>query len=143
MTSVPGYARPAALVIVDDNTDHAWIVRHVVADVAPGFPVIAVHDPGLQLGGLELAPAGAVVLLDRVLLGVDGIALLPALHVARPDLRLVLWSAVLSEQDRARALAAGASAVLEKPLGLEGWRTLLVGLLDGAPVLAADAPPAG
>lgn len=133
MSSAPGGAsvgRPSAVVVVDDDADHAMIIGHVLAELAPQLAVTTVDEVGSADGWLSATPAGALVLIDRLLNGQDSIASLSTLRARRPDLRLVVLSAALSDGDRERALAAGAMLAAEKPAGLANWRTLLGGLLD-------------
>lgn len=113
------------VVIVDDDIDHALIVRLVLAQVAPDAPIELMTDPRALAQRLVEVPRGAVVLLDRNLDGRDGIELLPLLTAERPDLRTVLLSAALMEPDRLRALAAGAYAAMEKPASVHGWRQVV------------------
>ncbi len=117
------------VVVVDDDIDHALIVRLVLARMAPDAPIEVMTDPRGLAQRLVEVPQGALVLMDRQLDGRDGIDLLPLLRAERPDLRTVLLSAALPEPDRLRALAAGAYAAVEKPGSLIGWHRLMESLL--------------
>jgi DNA-binding NtrC family response regulator len=126
--SAPG-AWPSAVLIVDDEVDHAFIVRRMLADVAPDLPVeVITHPSGIASRLLE-APEGALVLMDRRLGPTESLDLLPGLREARPDLAVAILSAALVDEDRERALRLGALDAAEKPGTLDGWRTLLTGLL--------------
>ena len=120
---------PAALIVVDDEIDHALIIRRLVADIAPEFPVEVMTDAFGLLERLERAPQPALLLLDRLLGGREVFDLLATLRAARPDLTVVVLSAVLSEKDRERALAAGADRAVQKPGRIADWRSLLTDLL--------------
>jgi len=123
---------PPAVLLVDDDIDHAIIAQRVLRDLAPALPVQVATSPETFRERLGATPTAALVLLDRMLLGRDVTKLLlPSVRAERPDLRLVLLSAALSEDDRERALRAGASAALEKPTRLADWRSLLSRLLNG------------
>lgn len=126
-----------AIVVVDDDIDHALIVRLVLSRLAPDAPIEVMTDPRALAQRLVEAPPGALVLMDRQLDGRDGIDLLPLLHAERPDLRTVLLSASLPEPDRLRALAAGAHAAVEKPGSLVGWQRLMESLLNAHPAAPA------
>ena len=122
------FGHPAVL-ILDDEPDHATIVQWLIAEVAPDIPVETMTQADALARRLAAAPDGALLLIDRMLNGRESLELLPELRAARPDLTVVLISAALSETDRARALAAGADRALEKPGQLGGWRALLGQLL--------------
>jgi len=123
MTAAP------SVIVVDDDIDHALIVRLVLSRVAPEASIDVMTDPRALAQRLVEAPRGALVLMDRQLDGRDGIDLLPLLRAERPDLRTVLLSAALPEADRLRALAAGAYAAAEKPGSLVGWQHLVESML--------------
>ncbi|MEX2229861.1 MAG: response regulator [Dehalococcoidia bacterium] len=117
------------VVIVDDEVDHAIIIRRVLAAIAPYAAVDVMTDPHAVEDRLIQAPPRALLLMDRMLAGRQSIDLIPGLLRARPDLSIALLSAALSDEDRKRALAAGAVAAAEKPGTLDGWRMLLRELL--------------
>ena len=118
-----------SVVIVDDEVDHALIVRLVLHQVMPDATVAIMTDPRALAQRLVEAPDGALVLLDRNLDGRDGIELLPLLRAERSDLRVVLLSAALTESDRLRALAAGAYEAADKPSSVAEWRSFVTGLI--------------
>ena len=130
-------ASTPSVVIVDDEVDHALIVRLVLHQVAPDATVAVMTDPRALAARLVEAPLGSVVLLDHNLDGRDGIELLPLLAAERSDLRVVLLSAALTEPDRLRALAAGAYDAAEKPSSVAEWRAFVTALLDTAVAPAA------
>ena len=114
---------PPSVVVVDDDIDHALIVRLVLSRVAPDAAIEVMTDPRALAQRLIEVPRDALVFMDRQLDGRDGIDLLPLLRAERPDLRTVLLSAALPEADRLRALAAG-SAATEKPASVIGWQQI-------------------
>ncbi len=118
------------VVIVDDDSDHALIVRLVLLELSPLADITVLSDLQHLGARLERVPEGALVLLDRRIDGTDGCALIAPLRAARPDLRVVLLSAHLGEDERARALAAGADAAHEKPSSMADWRALLAGFVE-------------
>lgn len=122
---------PTAVLIVDDEPDHAFIARRVLLDLAPGVEVEVVSA---RAGLEELllgAPQGALVLLDRLLGGIETYPALEVACTARPDLRIALLSAWLTPEEGSRARTAGAYRALEKPGTLQGWRDALRELLEG------------
>ena len=126
-----------SVVIVDDEVDHALIVRLVLHQIVPDATVAIMTDPRALAQRLIEAPLGSVVLLDRHLDGCDGIELLPLLAAERGDLRVVLLSAALTEPDRLRALAGGAYDAVEKPSSVVEWRSFVTALLDTTAAPAA------
>lgn len=117
------------ILIVDDDIDHAVILRTVLASVAPDATTEVCTDPGRMPDVVIESATDALVFMDRRLGGADSIAYLDAVREARPDLRVVLLSSALAEEDRMRALDAGASEAIEKPGTLAEWRALLARIL--------------
>lgn len=124
-TSVP------TVVIVDDEADHVLIVEYVFAETAPDLPVESIASPAEAAHRIVDAPRGALILVDRLFGGADSIPALGEMRALRPDLRLVLLSAALSDEDRDAALRNGAERAEEKPRSLRGWRDLVESLLYG------------
>ena len=122
-------ASMVTVVIVDDEVDHAIIIRRVLAGIVPDATVEVMTDPRRIGERLLDAPHGALLLVDRMLDGRESIGMLRDLLAQRPDLSVALLSAALIEVDRERALSAGAIAAEEKPASLDGWRSLLRDLL--------------
>ncbi len=133
--------RPPAVLVVDDEPDHAVIVRELLAMAEPGLAVelvggavearAAAAEPARASlpPAIVEAPAGALVLVDRLLAGYDCYPIVDVCARERPDLTLVVLSAALPEEERRRALSAGAHEAAEKPGTLTEWRGLLGRLL--------------
>ena len=122
-----------AVLIVDDEADHALIVEYVFAETAPDLPVESVGSPAEAAQRIVDAPQGALILVDRLFGGADSIPALREMRALRSDLRLVLLSAALSDEDRLAALRSGAERAEEKPRSLKGWRELISALIEGPP----------
>jgi CheY-like chemotaxis protein len=121
-----------AVLLVDDDIDHALIAQRVLHDLDPDLPVAVATTPEACAQRIGDLPPAALVLLDRMLQGRDVIRLLlPSVRSARPDLTFVVMSAALSDADRERALHEGAVAAIEKPGRLAEWRELFATLLNG------------
>lgn len=131
--------KPPEVVLVDDDIDHAIIVRTVLASVAPDIPVRTLTDPHEVDTRLRQVEQGALLLIDRLLGAVESISFIAPLCADRPDLNVVLMSSSLSEPDAVRALDAGASEAIEKPGSIEGWRVLLGRLTAGGAAGSAVA----
>lgn len=128
------------ILIVDDEIDHAVILRAVIASVAPERPTDTCTDPSRLPGALLEAEPDAVVFIDRMLHGVESVRYLPDVARQRPDLHVVVLSSALSEDDERRARASGAASACEKPGTLSQWRALVVRVLDEADARAGDGP---
>lgn len=127
------------VVIVDDELDHAVISRLVLAQVAPEVSVDTFTDlQGLASRLAQVTPRSLVV-MDRMLNGKESCGLIEELKGARPDLTIVLVSAVLSAQDTRRAAEVGAMLAAEKPGDLTAWRAFFTDLLGRRPAASGDS----
>lgn len=121
-----------AILVVDDDADHGEIVRLVLRALAPDVPVQLCGDGQAAIVALAGQPRGTLILVDRVLAGVDSFDTVVRMRTLRPDTAVVMLSAALSSIDRAYALACGAADAIEKPASLAGWRAALAAILDPA-----------
>lgn len=131
------------ILIVDDDIDHAVILRAVIASVAPDCPTDTCTDPSRLPDALLEAEPGAVVFIDRMLRGVESFDQLPDVTRLRPDLHVVVLSSALSEDDERRARSAGAAAAIEKPATLAQWRSLVTQTLHEASGLSGSSGSSG
>lgn len=116
---------PSAILIVDDDDDHAQIAQIVLRALLPAAHVERCADPINALAATAALPAGTLVLMDRMIDGVESFDVVVEMHGRRPDLAIVMLSAALSSIDRAYAIACGAREAIEKPGTLAGWRSAL------------------
>jgi two-component system cell cycle response regulator DivK len=103
------------ILIIEDNEQNLYLMHYLLK--AHGFSVIEAHD-GKE--GLDLAQrvCPQAILLDIQLPGMDGYAVAAELR-KNPALRTIPIIAVTSYAmagDREKALAAGASGYIEKPI---------------------------
>lgn len=103
------------ILIIEDNEQNLYLMQYLLK--AHGFSVIEAHD-GKE--GLDLAQrmGPQAILLDIQLPGMDGYAVATELR-KNPDLRMIPIIAVTSYAmagDREKALAAGATGYIEKPI---------------------------
>jgi DNA-binding response OmpR family regulator len=105
----------ARVLVVDDEPRIASFVSRALS--AEGLQVEAALD-GPR--GLELARSGryALVVLDLLLPGVDGLHVLRDLMQARPDQRVLVLSALSDVESKVECLNLGASDYLPKPFAL-------------------------
>ncbi|MEO7786196.1 MAG: response regulator transcription factor [Sphingomicrobium sp.] len=99
------------LVIEDDAATSAYIVKGLGEE---GFTVDAA-DNGRD--GFFLASDGSydAVILDRMIPGMDGMAVLEALRAAKIETPIIILSALGSTDDRIAGLTAGSDDYLVKP----------------------------
>src|SRR4249919_3550692 len=97
------------VLVVDDEPRIASFVSRALS--AEGFQVDAAPD-GRR--GLELARSGryALVVLDLLLPGMDGVSVLRDLMQVRPDQRVLVLSAISDVQSKVECLELGASDYL-------------------------------
>ncbi|WP_414901411.1 winged helix-turn-helix domain-containing protein [Sphingomonas flavalba] len=99
------------LLIEDDAATSAYIAKGLTEE---GF-VVDIADDGRD--GLFHATGGGhdAIILDRMLPGMDGMAVLAALRAAGVETPVVLLSALASVDDRVGGLTAGSDDYLTKP----------------------------
>lgn len=123
------------LVIEDDEATASYIAKGMGEE---GFTVDHA-DNGRD--GLFLATDGAydAIILDRMLPGMDGMALLAALRAAGIETPVIILSALGTPDDRVAGLTAGSDDYLTKPFAfaelLARVRLLLRKRGSGAPVV--------
>jgi CheY-like chemotaxis protein len=136
MMSKPGAGR---VLIVDDDADARESLK-ILLETA-GYEVEAAANGSRALQLQRMRPADAVI-TDIFMPISDGIETVKQMRTEFPDLRIIAVSAggrsVGNETYLAVALAAGADAVLRKPMDFDELLALLQKLLTGA----ADSPDA-
>src|SRR5262245_21038802 len=103
------------LIIEDDPA-----IRRGLVD-ALGYAGYATSEAGDGREGLAaaLGPGCDLVLLDLVLPGRDGLAILRDVRQARPGLPVIVLTARGSEDDRVRGLKVGADDYVVKPFSIK------------------------
>jgi two-component system, OmpR family, response regulator len=107
-------AQPAILLIDDEP----YILRFISSALAGhGF---AVESAGDGEHGLDLATTGRfqLIVLDLALPGMSGIATLRAIRGVRPDLPVLVLSALSDVESKVRCLELGANDYMTKPFAL-------------------------
>ena len=103
------------LVIEDERTLAGFVEQSLRSE---GYAVTVAHD-GLQ-GELEaLTGDYGLVLLDVMLPGKGGLAILDAIRAVKPDLRVILVTARGAVEQRVEGLDRGANDYVTKPFSLE------------------------
>jgi response regulator NasT len=109
------------LLVVDD-TDH---VRRMLVEILSmhGFEIAAEAADGDAAVDEARRAAPDIVIMDYKMPGTDGLEATRQIRAERPDQPVILYSAYLDEQLRARAREAGVSACIAKPAGVEALAT--------------------
>ncbi len=127
------------LVVEDDEATASYIAKGMTEE---GF-IVDRADNGRE--GLFLATDGAydAIVLDRMLPGMDGMAVLAALRAAGIETPVIILSALGTPDDRVAGLTAGSDDYLSKPFAfaelLARVRLLLRKRGAGAPVVTTLA----
>ncbi len=101
------------IMLVDDDSSSRLLMRTILGDHPDEFEVVAeTADAREAVGLLDAAPH--VALLDARMPLMDGYEVAERLLEADPAIRLVLLSAHVDEEVRARAQAVGIHACLDK-----------------------------
>ncbi|MDQ1446603.1 MAG: two-component system, OmpR family, response regulator CpxR [Acidimicrobiaceae bacterium] len=101
------------VLVVDDDSSILWLLNRVLT--ANGYEVIEAADGLEAVAALDHAPD--VVILDRMLAGMDGLEVLAEIR-RRGDTPVLLLSALSGEADRVRGLDLGADDYLGKPFSV-------------------------
>jgi len=127
---------PRVVVVADDEAE----IRAILADFLGlyGFTVAEATD-GIQLLAQVERSRPVAVIVDVNMPRLDGLAAIRRLRAAHPSLRIIVMTGS-ADDARDGALAAGASAVLAKPLPLADLLPALG--LAPAPEPSADRPAA-
>jgi CheY-like chemotaxis protein len=113
MTHGP-HKRPVRVLVVDDHADVRFLVRAILGDAGPD-----VAFAGEAAGAREAVEAlestdPDVVVLDARMPGIDGFEAAAMLLERRPGLPILLCSAIVDDEIRSRAGAAGIAACISK-----------------------------
>ena len=104
--------RPSTLVIADDDAGFAEFVQAILAE--QGYDVVARAPNGEEAVRLAAELQPDLVLMDLNMPVMDGFEATRRIRRELPATRVFVLSGGLTEEDGERALAAGASAYLEK-----------------------------
>ncbi len=107
---------PADILVVDDDPRLAASLRRAL--VFAGHRVRVVGDGPAALAAIQATPPDLVV-LDRMLPGIDGVEVCRRLRAAGDDLPVLMLTARDTVEDRVDGLDAGADDYLVKPFAYE------------------------
>lgn len=106
-----GHTAPARVIIADD---HRVLAEGLRTLLQPTYTVVGMVHSGTELlPPLAVTPADCL-LLDLLMPGQHGLALVPAIRRIQPDLRIVVLTMLVDRRVAEAALAAGADAFVPK-----------------------------
>ncbi len=116
MTTQPAPSRPQTqthrVLVVEDEESIAFGVRDALEHA--GFEVSVVHDGPAALDAVRKARPDLMV-LDLMLPGMGGLEVLGTLRKERHDIRVVILTALASENDLIQGFELGADDYIKKP----------------------------
>lgn len=123
-------ARPRIVLVVEDNPDHALLVRIAAKRAVPeldvrvagdGLDALAYLDGKAPYADRVAHPFPDLVILDLVMPRLDGFGVLRWIRAQEAMMRLpvVVLTSSVSPRDEARAFELGASGFMTKPADLE------------------------
>ena len=117
--------RRLKLLIVDDSDLTLGVVGMILRRIDFVEPYFA-HDAAAALHTLGAAQPDLVV-VDYLMPGLDGLEFITQIRRIRAHaaVEIVMLSGVVSDQLRLAALAAGADAVMAKPIDIAAFKALL------------------
>jgi CheY-like chemotaxis protein len=122
---------PAALIyLVDDDLEFRSLVGEYLGSIGYAVREFASAEGAPEALEAETAPGPRLVLSDTRMARMTGFELTERLRRRWPDLPIVLMSAFGTHQIERKALAAGATAYLDKPFPLSRVRDLIQSLID-------------
>ena len=113
------------VLVVEDNAKMAALIRRVLAAERIGVDVAPDGESGLAL---SLAGAYDVIVLDRMLPDVDGLAVLRRLRAGNVETPVLMLTALGSVEQRIGGLDAGADDYLPKPFAFPELAARVVAL---------------
>ena len=113
-------------VVIDDSEDFRILLRRALARA--GIPLVGEASDGRT--GVEVVRSRQpdVVILDVMMRGGDGLAVLPALRTAAPAARVIIYSSL--PEAVVGVLARGPDAIVEKATGLQPLLSALKAVSD-------------
>jgi DNA-binding NarL/FixJ family response regulator len=124
------------ILIADDHTLFRDSLRSLLE--ARGFEVVGEAGNGQEAIDLATKLQPEIVLMDLSMPVLNGIEATRQLHETQPDVRVVVLTASMDDEDLYQALKAGAQGYLMKNLEADSFFSLLEGVLDGRPALTPE-----
>jgi two-component system, chemotaxis family, chemotaxis protein CheY len=118
----------AKVLVVDDSALARRMVRHLLQEL--GHEVEEAAD-GAQALERYVIHHHDVVVLDMVMHGMYGLEVLTKLRELNPKLPVIIVTADIQKSTRAQVQAAGAAAIVNKPMKKEELASVLATVLSG------------
>jgi len=112
MMSAAPHPRPLALVV--DDEECVRIATALILRQMAGFDALEL-DRGKTALSLARRYTVDLVISDIRRPGEDGIEFIPVFHAVQPGVPFIIYSGFMTDENKARALARGAFACLQKP----------------------------
>jgi len=126
-----GAANGRCTVAVCDDQDGFRRVVAIVLGLASEIEVVGEASDGRQAIALAEKHQPDVLLLDIAMPEMDGLEALPRVREVSPATRVVMLTGVTAASVRERALAAGASAFIEKGIDIDDLAERIVEICRG------------
>ncbi len=127
-----------AVLMVDDHAMFREGLQLTIARLAPSLEICLASSGNEAISMLESRSDISCVIMDYYLPDIGGSALLKRLRQLRPGIRILVMSASEDQNDRDRALMAGARGFLHKSASSQ---TLLAALEEMQSPRGAGTPP--
>ena len=126
------------ILVVEDQKDIAELIALHLSDL--GLAVVCVHD---GIAGLKAAQEGGfdVVVLDVMLPGMDGLAIIRQLRMDRNPVPVLMLTAKSGEIDRVLGLELGADDYLTKPFSVPELQARIKAILRRAQMQGVATQP--
>jgi DNA-binding response OmpR family regulator len=126
----------ASILIVEDEASVARLLEVTLADADHGDHDIEIFDRGETAVARLDGPPADLVVLDVMLPGIDGLAVLKELRAnpAWSSTKVVMLTALGRDEDVWRGWVGGADYYLTKPFDVGQLRSVATRLLLGEPV---------
>ncbi|MFO0877093.1 MAG: response regulator [Gemmataceae bacterium] len=128
-------ARPATILVVDDDADTCRNLRDILSDI--GYTVDTAHNGSEALEKVRIQPYD-VALLDLKMPDMDGITLYREIRKLRSSAVALIVTAFAATGTTEEAIAAGAWRVLPKPVDLRNLLGLVQKAVDQPVVMVVD-----
>ena len=122
---------PVRVLVVDDEPD-IRILLWLAVEADGRCLVVADASNGREGVALAAEHQPDVVVLDQMMPDMDGMHALPLIREAAPRAKVIMLSALTTEDLRARAVRAGADAYVEKSASFRPLLDLAVSLARGS-----------
>jgi two-component system NtrC family response regulator len=119
---------PFEILIVDDDLGLAATLRDLLSEEGYSAAVAANADEAGRL--LDENPSAALALLDLVMPGCDGLALMERLHTRHPELPVLIMTGFGTIETAVEAIKRGAEDYLTKPFDREAVRKKVGRLME-------------